>query len=103
MRRDLFCELRDALKAKYPLTPVSVRRVKIVPGGNCAQLDRKADHFLLRIKSTDPLQVQLDSLCHEFAHELSYIEWENTEAHGPIFGCYYAECYNVYEKIVSQK
>ena len=103
MKRDLFCELRDALKAKYPLTPVSVRRVKIVPGGNCAQLDRKDDHFLLRIKSTDPLQVQLDSLCHEFAHALSYIEWENTEAHGPIFGCYYAECYNVYEKIVSQK
>lgn len=103
MKRDLFCELRNALKAKYPLTPVSVRRVKRVPGGNAAQLDRKDGYFLLRIRSTDPLQVQLDSLAHEFAHALSFVEWENTEQHGPMFGCYYAECYNVYEEIVSQE
>jgi hypothetical protein len=101
MPKDVFSELRDALKAKYPLTPVSVRRVKRVPGGLSALCERKDDHFLLRVGVDDPLQVQVDALCHEFAHALSFIEWENTGQHGPMFGCYYAECYNVYEKIVS--
>jgi hypothetical protein len=97
---DLFAQLRDSLKARFPTTPVSVRRCK-VPRKLCGDCSRKANFFLVRVDKDHPLQVQLDTLVHEFAHAVAYLEWENTEDHGPEFGMAYAVCYQVYEKIVS--
>ena len=97
---DLFAQLRDSLKARFPTTPVSVRRCK-VPRELCGDCLRRKDHFLVRVDKDHPLQVQLDTLIHEFAHAVAYLEWENTEEHGPEFGMAYAICYQVYEKTVS--
>jgi hypothetical protein len=62
-----------------------------------------SDHFLIRVSNTLNRQEQLDTLVHEFAHAAAWIEWENTEQHGPLWGMEYSKAYNVYEKIVSQK
>lgn len=97
---DHFATLRDALKQSNPTISVSVRRCR-VPKGNCGDCLRKSDHFLIRIDPSQPLQVQLDSLVHEFAHAIAYLEWENTWDHGPEFGVAYADCYRIYEKTVT--
>ena len=97
---DLFAKLRDSLKAANPTITVSVRRCKL-PRKLCGDCDRKANHFLVRVASDKPLQVQLDTLVHEFAHAIAYLEWENTEDHGPEFGVAYASCYRIYEKTVT--
>ncbi len=101
MQKDLFCELRDALKSAYPTLSFSVRRVPL--RGLCGDCRRMSDHFLIRVSSTLNRQEQLDTLVHEFAHAAAWIEWENTEQHGPLWGMEYSKAYNVYEKIVSQK
>ncbi len=97
---DLFAKLRDALKAANPTIAVSVRRCR-VPGRLCGDCRRMPDHFLIRVDSQATLQVQLDTLVHEFAHAIAYLEWENTEDHGPEFGVAYASCYRIYEKTVT--
>jgi len=98
---DLFAKLRDSLKARFPTTPVSVRRCK-VPKKLCGDCSRKANFFLVRVDKDHPLQVQLDTLVHEFAHALSYLEWEETGEHGPMWAQAHLACYHVYEKTVSQ-
>ena len=97
---DLFAQLRDSLKARFPTTPVSVRRCK-VPRKLCGDCSRKANHFLVRVASDKPLQVQLDTLVHEFAHAIAYLEWEETGQHGPLWALAHLDCYHVYEQIVS--
>jgi len=97
---DLFAKLRDALKAANPTITVSVRRCR-VPRGLCGDCRRLSDHFLLRVGSSQPLQGQLDTLVHEFAHAIAWVEWENTATHGPIWASAYAECYRIYEKTVT--
>ena len=97
---DLFAKLRDSLKARFPTTPVSVRRCK-VPKRLCGDCSRKSNFFLVRVDKDHPLQVQLDTLVHEFAHAVAWIEWEDTANHGPIWATAYADCYQVYEKTVS--
>jgi len=102
MPKDVFCELRDALKAEYPTLSISVRRCK-VHKRICGDCRRMADHFLIRISSRLNTQEQLDTLIHEIAHAASWIEWENTQQHGPLWGLEYSKAYRVYEKIVSSK
>ena len=97
---DLFAKLRDSLKAANPTITVSVRRCR-VPQKNCGDCLRRKDRFLVRVDRNQPLQVQLDTLVHEFAHAIAYLEWENTEDHGPEFGVAYASCYRIYEKTVT--
>jgi hypothetical protein len=97
---DLFSKLRDALKAANPTITVSVRRCR-VPQKDCGDCLRMNGYFRIRINPSYPLQVQLDTLVHEFAHAIAYLEWENTEDHGPEFGVAYAACYRIYEKTVT--
>ncbi len=97
---DLFAKLRDALKAANPTIAVSVRRCR-VPGNLCGDCDRKANHFLVRVASDKPLQVQLDTLVHEFAHAIAYLEWEETGQHGPLWALAHLDCYRIYEKTVT--
>jgi hypothetical protein len=94
---DPFAKLRDALKQANPTITVSVRRCR-VPNGLCGDCLRMDGYFRIRINPSYSLQVQLDSLVHEFAHAIAHIEWENTWDHGPEFGMAYAECYRIYEK-----
>jgi hypothetical protein len=100
MGKDLFCELRDALKAEHPTLSISVRRCR-VSSSVCGYCKRMPDQFLIRISSSLTEQEQLDTLIHEIAHAASWIEWENTQQHGPLWGLEYSKAYRVYEKIVS--
>jgi hypothetical protein len=102
MARDLFCELRDALKAEHPTLSISVRRCR-VNRHLCGDCKRMKDHFLIRISSTLSQQEQVDTLVHEIAHAAAWIEWEQTQQHGPIWGLEFSKAYRVYEKIVSAK
>lgn len=97
-----FKETRDALKKKFPDVSVSVRLQKI-RSGNCGDTRRTEKGFLVRIQKDQPLQVLLDTLVHEFAHCLSFDEWESTGEHGPKWGVSLSECYRVYESIVLAK
>jgi hypothetical protein len=100
MPKDLFCELRDLLKAEHPTLSISVRRCK-VSKMICGDCRRMKDCFLIRISSRLNMQEQLDTLIHEIAHAASWIEWENTQQHGPLWGLEYSKAYRVYEKMVS--
>jgi hypothetical protein len=102
MPKDVFSELRDALKAEHPTLSISVRRCK-VGKRICGDCKRMKDHFAIRISSRLNQQEQLDTLIHEIAHAASWIEWENTQQHGPLWGLEYSKAYRVYEKIVSAK
>ena len=97
---DHFRALRDALKRANPTITVSVRRCKMPAGllGDCLRMD---GYFRIRIDRSRPEQVQVDTLVHEFAHAIAYLEWENTWDHGPEFGVAYADCYRIYEKTVT--
>ena len=66
--------------------------------GDCLRMD---GYFRIRIDRSRPEQVQVDTLVHEFAHAIAYLEWENTWDHGPEFGVAYADCYRIYEKTVT--
>jgi hypothetical protein len=95
---DAFAQLRDALKQANPTITVSVRRCR-VPSGLCGDCLRMDGYFRIRIKASHPLQVQLDSLVHEFAHAIAYLEWEETSQHGPMWAMAHLECYKIYEKV----
>jgi hypothetical protein len=47
------------------------------------------------------MQGQVDTLVHEFAHAIAFIEWEETGQHGSIWASAYADCYRIYEKTVT--
>jgi hypothetical protein len=95
---DPFAKLRDALKQANPTITVSVRRCR-VPNGLCGDCLRMDGYFRIRIKASHPLQVQLDSLVHEFAHAIAWTEWESTGNHGKVWASAYADCYQIYEKV----
>ena len=94
---DLFAKLRDSLKAKHPTIAVSVRRCKMPESllGDCLRMD---GYFRIRIDASQPEQGQLDTLVHEFAHAIAFIEFEETGQHGPIWASAYADCYRIYEQ-----
>ena len=96
----MFQALRDALKKSNPTICVSVRRLSL-PDSLCGDCRRKSDHFLIRINAKKNEQVQLDTLVHEFAHAMSFLEWEESGQHGPIWAQAHLQCYHVYEKIIS--
>ena len=96
----IFEALRDALKIANPTIAVSVRRLDL-PHTLCGDCRRKTDHFLIRINRKKNEQVQLDTLVHEFAHAMSFLEWEETHQHGPSWAQAHLMCYHVYEKIIS--
>lgn len=95
-----FNAIRDALKKKFPGIIVSVRVLKI-RSGNCGDTRRNERGFLVRIQKDQPIQVMLDTLVHEFAHCLSFDEWESTGEHGPRWGVALSECYRIYETVVT--
>jgi hypothetical protein len=97
---DLFAKLRDSLKAKHPTIAVSVRRCRMPKRllGDCC---RQVDHFLIRVDASQPEQGQLDTLVHEFAHAIAFLEFEETGQHGPIWASAYADCYRIYEQIAT--
>lgn len=97
-----FRRTRDALKRAFPKIKVSVRVVKI-RSDICGDTRRTEDGFLVRIGKDQPSQVMLDTLVHEFAHCLSFDEWEQTQSHGPKWGVAFAQCYLVYESTVTDK
>ena len=97
-----FRDTRDALKKAFPEVKVSVRILKIA-GDLCGDTRRTNDGFLIRIDKGKPLQVLLDTLVHEFAHCLSFDEWERTQTHGPEWGVALSKCYCVYESVVTAK
>jgi hypothetical protein len=96
----MFEALRDALKRANPTISVSVRRLSL-PDSLCGDCRRKPDHFLIRVNRKKPEQVQLDTLVHEFAHAIAFLEWEETHAHGSQWAQAHLQCYHVYEKIIS--
>jgi hypothetical protein len=97
---DNFATLRDALKQANPTITVSVRRCKM-PAGLLGDCRRKSDHFLVRVSNDQPMQGQVDTLVHEFAHAIAYLEWENTGEHGPMWAQAHLDCYRIYEKTVT--
>ena len=97
---DHFRALRDALKQANPTITVSVRRCKM-PAGLLGDCRRKSDHFLVRVSSDQPIQVQVDTLVHECAHAIAFIEWEETSQHGPQWAQAHLDCYRIYEKTVT--
>jgi hypothetical protein len=97
---DLFAKLRDSLKAANPTIAVSVRRCKM-PALLLGDCSRKSDHFLVRVSNDHPMQGQLDTLVHEFAHAIAFIEWEETGQHGPQWAQAHLACYRIYEKTVT--
>ncbi len=98
----LFRKTRDALKRAFPEVAVSVR-IRKIRQGVCGDTRRIKGGYLVRIDKDQPLQVLLDTLVHEFAHCLSFDEWEQTQSHGPKWGVAFAECYLVYESTVMEK
>lgn len=96
----MFDALRNALKIANPTIAVSVRRLDLLDT-LCGDCRRKSDHFLIRINRRKNEQVQLDTLVHEFAHAISFLEWEETGQHGPIWAQAHLQCYHIYEKIIS--
>ena len=97
---DNFATLRDALKQANPTITVSVRRCKM-PAGLLGDCRRKSDHFLVRVSNDQPMQGQVDTLVHEFAHAIAFIEWEETSQHGPQWAQAHLDCYRIYEKTVT--
>ncbi|MFM2013311.1 MAG: hypothetical protein RLZZ396_2095 [Planctomycetota bacterium] len=97
---DHFATLRDALKQANPTISISVRRCKMTEKllGDCLRMD---GYFRVRINADRPEQVQLDTLVHEFAHAIAYLEWENTGEHGPQWAQAHLDCYRIYEKTVT--
>lgn len=110
-RNDLVCVFRrltNLLKARHPQLHISVRRVSnlINLHGDCCRNPRPPDRphqaaFIVRICKQDNWRLQLESLIHEIAHAATYTEWELLQDHGPLWGQEYAECYKIYETLIS--
>jgi hypothetical protein len=88
------------LKAECPTITVHVRTCRVRRGimGEC---QRKEDRFIIRIAKGLSHQAAADTIVHEFAHADSWLEWENTEQHGPLWGVSHAKMYRVYERWIS--
>jgi hypothetical protein len=89
------------LKAECPTICVKVRICR-VPKSIFGDCRRMADHFLIRISKDASKQTQIDTLVHEFAHAESFLEWESTGQHGPVWGVAHARFYRVYERFISE-
>lgn len=99
---DQFRKTRDALKKAFPDVNVSVR-VRKIRQGVCGDTRRTINGYLVRIDKGQSIQVMLDTLVHEFAHCLSFDEWDEKQTHGPKWGVAFSECYLVYESTVTDK
>jgi len=85
------------LKAECPTIAVQVRICR-VPRGIMGDCRRLVDRFAVRVGSHLDHQAKADTLVHEFAHADSWLEWENTGQHGPLWGVSHAKMYRVYER-----
>lgn len=104
----VFRRLTNLLKARHPQLHISVRRISLVDNlhGYC---DRNPNPphgghqnaFVICICKENSWQLQLESLVHEIAHAATYTEWERLQDHGPLWGQEYAECYKIYETLIS--
>jgi hypothetical protein len=91
-------KLLKALRAACPTITVRVRFIATPKlWGDC---DRKNGYFLVRVHPKASYKDQVDTLVHEFAHAESYLEWEETGEHGPMFGIAYAKFYRVMESVL---
>jgi putative component of toxin-antitoxin plasmid stabilization module len=97
---DKFKKTRDALKKAFSNISVSVR-VRKIRSDVCGDTRRTENGFLVRINKGQPEQVMLDTLVHEFAHCLTFDEWESTQSHQQRWGVAFAQCYLVYESTVT--
>lgn len=106
----VFRRLTNLLKARHPHLQISVRRQSLPESlhGDCDRnpnppLDRSQTAFVVRIRKQDNWKLQLESLIHEVAHAATYSEWERLRDHGPLWGQEYAQCYKIYETLISNQ
>ena len=100
---EFYYKLVKTLKSKYSEYKVSIRRKKLAQTdyANC-WFDKKKSLFSIKISSSLEEPAACDSILHEFAHVLSWDEYESGIDHGPKWSAKYRQCYKIYEKMCQE-